>query len=113
MHRVTKCGGICYIMIPPWYNPHAGHGLKPFHMFGFETAKRLRKLFFRQTISVNSFKEAGLYPITFKRMREMILKSGFKILDTKDTHLRLHFLTKIPLLREVLVSSVSFILKKN
>ena len=35
MYRVTRQGGICYIMIPPWYNPHAGHKLKPFHYFPF------------------------------------------------------------------------------
>lgn len=44
MYRVTKIGGICYIMIPPWYNPHAGHHLKPFHIFPFKLAKYLRQL---------------------------------------------------------------------
>ena len=76
-------------------------------------AKFLRELIFGNKIDANSYEEAGLYPITFRRMLKMISKSGFKILDTKDTHLRLHFLTKIPIIREVAVPAVSFILTKE
>ena len=113
MYRVIKKGGICYIMIPPWYNPHAGHQFKPFHVLGFKAAKCLRELFFKNKISANSFEEARLYSITFKKMKKMILKSGFIILATRDTHFRLHFLTKIPLLREVMIPSIAFILTKR
>ena len=113
LYRVTKTGGICYIMIPPWYNPHAGHHLKPFHILPFKVAKFLRELIFGNKIDANSYEEAGLYPITFRKMVRMISKSGFKILTTKDTHLRLHFLTKIPGIREVAVPAVSFILTKE
>lgn len=113
MYRVTKAGGICYLMIPPWYNPHAGHGLKPFHILPFKLAKFLRQLFFKNKINTNSFEEERLYPITFRRMLKIISASGFRILATKDTHLRLHFLTKIPLIREVMVPAVAFILIKS
>ena len=113
MYRVTKTGGICYIMIPPWYNPHAGHSLKPFHIFPFKLAKFLRQLFFRNKINGNSFEEAGLYPITFKRMLKMISTSGFNVVATKDTHFRLHFLTRIPVIREIAVPSAVFILAKG
>ena len=112
MYRVTREGGICYIMIPPWYNPHAGHKLKPFHYFPFKTAKFLRHLFFKNRIHANSYEEQGLFPITFQRMLKMIKVSGFQLATTRDTHLRLHGLTKIPLLREVAVPAVTFILKK-
>ncbi len=113
MYRVTKTGGICYIVIPPWYNPHAGHGLKPFHIFPFKLAKFLRQLIFRNQINTNSFEEAGLYPITFSRMLKMISISGFKITATKDTHFRLHFFTKIPIIREIAIPAVAFILVKE
>ena len=111
IHRVTKTGGICYIVIPPWYNPHAGHQLKPFHILPFKVAKFLRQLIFRNKINANSFEEATLYPITFKKMLKMISTSGFKVISTKDTHFRLHFLTKIPVIREIAVPSVAFILR--
>ena len=45
-------------------------------------------------------------------MLKMIKVSGFQLVTTRDTHLRLHGLTKIPLLREVAVPAVTFILKK-
>ena len=113
MYRVTKSGGICYILIPPWYNPHAGHNLKPFHLLPFGIAKFLRQIIFKDKIEANSLEEANLYPITFGEMSKMILLSGFKILATRDTHFRLHFLTKIPILREVAIPAVSFILVKE
>lgn len=113
MYRVLKTGGFCYIMIPPWYNPHAGHGLKPFHIFPFKVAKRLKELVFRKKIAENSYEEKMLYPITFSRMLKIISVSGFKLSATKDTHLRLHFLTKIPLIREILIPSAVFIVTKT
>jgi len=113
MYRVLKPGGICYIMIPPWYNPHAGHGLKPFHYFPFKTAKFLRELFFRKKVKENSFEEKTLYPVTFRKMQRMILSSGFNIIATRDTHFRMHFLTRIPVLREILIPSAVFILTKD
>jgi len=113
MYRVVKRDGFCYIIIPPWYNLHAGHGLKPFHYFPFKVAKFLRELFFSRKITANSYEESNLYPITFRRMLEMIMASGFKLLATRDTHLRLHFLTRIPIIREIAVPSAVFILTKE
>lgn len=113
LYRVTKKGGVCYIAIPPWYNPYAGHNLKPFHIFPFKLAKWLRQLFFRNKINTNSFEEENLYPITFKKMLKMISLTDFKIITIKDTHFRLHFLTKIPLIREIIVPTIAFILIKD
>ncbi len=113
MFRVTRKGGICYILIPPWYNPHAGHNLKPFHLLPFGLAKRLRRLFFGNKITENSYAEAQLYKITFLRMKRMIEAAGFEILGVKDTHLRLHFMAHIPLLREVLIPAAAFIAGKK
>ncbi len=113
MFRVLKKGGFCYIMIPPWYNPHAGHGVKPFHYFPFRIAKTLREFFFRKKVKENSFEEKNLYPVTFKRMKTLITRGGFKIVATRDTHFRMHFFTKIPFLREIAVPSVAFISVKK
>jgi SAM-dependent methyltransferase len=113
MYRVMKPGGFCYVLIPPWYNPHAGHSLKPFHIFPFPVAKFLRQLVFRKKIVARSFADAGLYPITFGRMRQMMQTAGFDIVATRDTHFRLHFMTRIPFLREILVPAVAFIATKK
>lgn len=112
IYRVMKKEGIGYFIIPPWYNPHAGHGFKPFHVFPFKIAKFLREFFFREKISYNSFEEYSLYKITFNKMQKMIKKSGFEIVNTLDTHFRMHFVTKIPILKELLVPAVAFIVKK-
>lgn len=112
MFRILKPDGICYISIPPWYNPHAGHHLKPFHIFPFVIAKFLRELIFRNKIVAQSYAEATLYPITFKKMQAIIEGSGFHIIATRDTHFRLHCLTRVPVLREVAVPSAVFICRK-
>ncbi len=113
MFRVTRKKGICYILIPPWYTPHAGHNLKPFHIFPFGVAKRLRRLVFGNKIVENSYAEAHLYKITFQRMKRMIEAAGFEILGVKDTHLRLHFMARIPLLRELFIPAAAFIAIKR
>jgi len=112
MYRVTKKGGFCYIVIPPWFNPHAGHGLKPFHVFGFRATKYLYRILAHKQISGNSFEDHGLYKVTFAKMASLLRATPYKLLATQDTHFRMHFLTKIPLLREVLVPAVAFILRK-
>ena len=113
MYRVTRPGGICYVMIPPWYNPHAGHGLKPFHTLPFNAAKFLRQLVFRKKITRTSREEFHLYPVTFRGMSRLIANTPFKMLATRDTHFRLHFMTRIPLLREVAVPAVAFVMAKE
>ncbi len=114
MFRVTKPGGFAYILIPPWFNPHAGHGFKPFHYFPFPLAKFLRKTVKRRKVGtrVRSYADAGLYPLTFRGMKKLIQNSGFELAATKDTHFRLHFLTRVWLANEILIPAVAFILRK-
>lgn len=113
IYRVLKKGGTGYFVIPPWYNPHAGHALKPFHILPFPMAKFLRELIFRKKILANSYDEERLYRITFSGMQKMLDKAGFSTVATLDTHFRLHFLTRIPLLREILVPAVAFVVRKS
>jgi ubiquinone/menaquinone biosynthesis C-methylase UbiE len=112
MYRVTKPGGMCYITIPPWFNPWAGHGLKPFHYFPFRTAKFLAEKAYGKKIKESSWRERRLFPVTFRAMRAMIKKSGFEIAATKDTHFRMDVLTRIPVIREIAVPAVAFMLQK-
>lgn len=112
MYRVTKKDGLCYITIPPWCNPHAGHGLKPFHVFGFKAAKYLCELLMRKKITGNSFEDHGLYKVTYAKISCLLQETPYKLLATQDTHFRMHFLTRIPLIREIFVPAASFILKK-
>lgn len=122
MFRVLRSNGYAYFLIPPWFSPHAGHSLKPFHYFPFKIAKYLRDLFFKkkckwgdEILDPQSWEEAMLYPriITFGSTMRLLKEAGFEIIDTLDTHLRLHFLTKIPVINEIFVPSVAFICKKR
>ncbi len=120
--RVLKEGGYGYFVVPPWYNPHAGHSFKPFHIFPFKIGKFLRELVFREKvdralftnkkIKGNCYEDYLIYKVTFSGMQRMLQKAGFEIVDTLDTHFRLHFMTKIPLLQEILVPAVAFIVRK-
>lgn len=110
--RVLKDGGILYIMIPPWYNPLSAQILKPFQYFGFKLAKHFRNSIFRSNIKANSLSELGLWPMTISLTEKLIHKANFKKLKTTDILGRMNFLTKIPILREFLLPSVGFILRK-
>jgi len=113
MFRVAKPGACCYMMTQPWWNPHAGHHLKPFHIFPFPIAKKLRKLI-GQTVPIkgNSYADERLFGRSFSGWEKLFLASGFHVEKRLDTHFKLHFLTRIPLIREILVPSVVWILKK-
>jgi ubiquinone/menaquinone biosynthesis C-methylase UbiE len=114
IYRVTKKDGVCYIAIPPWYNFFAGHQLRPFHLLPFKIARKLSLLFYKNSAlnQATSYAELFLFPMTFKRAYNIITKSGFRVLATKDNHFRLHFLTKIPIIREIAIPQVAFIATK-
>lgn len=112
IHRVLKNYGTAYVMIPPWYNPLSGQTIKPFQYFPYKIARHLRNSVFNSNITADSLTELGLWPMTFQRTLKLIDQANFKILKTTDILFKIHFLTKIPVLREFLLPSVGFILKK-
>ena len=112
--RVTKEGGLCLLNTSPWYSPFAGHALRPFHLLPFPVAKRLKRLLGAKDLSdVSSFEELCLYPVTMRRLEAFIRRTGFATLATKDYHVRVHWFTKIPLAREALTQSVTYLLRKD
>jgi SAM-dependent methyltransferase len=113
MRRVTRPGGFCYISIPPWLNPHAGHGLRPFHLLPFPAAKFLKERLCGYRTESKSYADEDLYPMTSRGTAGLIRDADLEVVATRDTHLRLHFLTKVPLLREVLVPVVSFVARRG
>lgn len=113
MHRVLKPGGIAYLMIPPWYSPLSGQNIKPFQYFPFKIARHLRNSMFSSNIREDSISELGIWPMTFRSTLKYLSQTNFKVLKTIDILGRFHFLTKIPLLREVFINSAGFILQKK
>lgn len=111
IHRVLKTGGIAYIMIPPWWSPLSGQDIKPFQYFGFSLARHFSNTIMGRKITAKNLAELGLWPMIFKSTRRYIERANFQILKTTDILGRIHFLTKIPIVRELL-PSVGFILGK-
>jgi len=113
IRRVLKKDGISQIVIPPWFNPHAGHQIKPFHMLPFRLAVYLTRHIMRFNVKAKSLKELELYPVTFHHMSNILKKHGFKIINCHDVLLRNHFLTRIPIMREFMIPSVAFNVHKD
>ena len=110
MYRVLKPGGILYISIPPWYNPTGGHGLKPFHYLPFPIAKFLAQRLLGKKIPEKSYSEKRLYKTACRSL--LRIARGFKVVKVYDTHLRLHWLARVPLLREFCVPMVAYVMRK-
>ena len=108
LHRVLKKDGVSRIVIPPWFSPHAGHKISPFHILPFRLAVYLAKHVMGKSTKAKSLQELGLYPITFSQMSKLIEKHGFKIIFCNDVLLRNHILTRIPIIREFLIPSAAF-----
>ena len=111
--RVTKERGVCLLNTSPWYSPFAGHELRPFHLMPFPVAKLLKRLLGAKDLNAGSFDELCLYPITMRRLEAFIRRTRFATLAIRDYHLRIHWFTKIPLAREVLTQSVTYLLRKE
>lgn len=110
--RVMSANGLAYIMVPPWFSFHGGHSIKPFHIFSFPVAKALKNLLFKTSIEGNSYADLGLYPLTFDMVLKAICRSDLKVIRTMDTHFKQHWITRIPVLREILVPSAVFLVRK-
>lgn len=113
MRRVLKTKGLAYLMIPPWFNPLSGQDIKPFHYLPLPIARHLRNSVFNSQISAQNLGELGLWPMTYRSTLKLIKRSNFKVLKSIDIIFRLHFLTHVPLLSEILLPSVGFILQKS
>jgi len=118
--RVLKSGGICLINTQPWYSPFAGHQIRPFHMLPFPVALFLRRLTLPKEArerwrldKARSLEDLDLYPLTMRTFERMIRDCGFRLVATRDYHTRLHWTTKIPILREVLTQSITYLFAKH
>ena len=106
--RVLKKDGLCRIVIPPWFNPHAGHYIKPFHILPLRLAVYLSRHIMRSDVKAKSLEDLGLYPITFRHISNLLRKHRFQTIICHDVLLRNHFLTRIPIVREFMIPSVAF-----
>jgi arabinofuranan 3-O-arabinosyltransferase len=111
--RALKPGGHCLLNTQPWFSPFAGHQLRPFHMLPLPLAIRMSNLLKGTKIHGDSLGvlDPPLHPVTMRRLDALVRDAGFQVVATKDYHFRIHAVTKIPLLREVLTQSITYMLR--
>jgi SAM-dependent methyltransferase len=108
--RVLTPGGIVYLSFPPFYTPIGGHQFKPYHLLGERWALRLSGQ------EADSFATAcgdwGLYPLTIRRVRQLISEAGLRIRHESTRYFPLN-LARLPWLGEFLTWHVQFILSEG
>lgn len=87
--------------------------MKPFHLLPFGAAKFLKEHLFGYRTESASYADEYLFPITCRETERLIRTAGLTVAATRDTHLRMHFLTGVTLLREVLVPVVTYITRRE
>jgi SAM-dependent methyltransferase len=124
IRRVMREKGWIYLSFPPFYSPRGGHQFSPFHYLGERAALaaiRWRRWWGKSSwvperfptcpsSFARAFGDYGLYPLTIRRARKLILQAGFRIVHQGVRFLPLD-LSRIPLLGELLAWHVEFILR--
>jgi SAM-dependent methyltransferase len=107
--RILTPNGVAYLSFPPFYTPVGGHQFKPYHLLGERWALRLSK---HGADSYSTcFGDFGLYPMTIRRARQLIVEAGLTIRH-ESTRFFPFTVSRIPVLGEFLTWHVQFLLGK-
>jgi SAM-dependent methyltransferase len=107
IRRVLAPGGHVYLSFPPFYSPVGGHQFKPYHLLGERWALRLSR--HKAASFATSFDSFGLYPLSIRRVRELVFECGFEI-KNQSTRFLPFDLSWIPLLGEFVTWHIQFLL---
>ncbi len=109
-------GQILITFAPPWYAPWGAHmayfcGLPWVHLiFPEQVIMKVRSRFRKD--GARTYEEAGLARMSLARFEKVVRYSGFQIVDCRyDCSWGLHFLSNVPLVRELFVNRVTAVLK--
>lgn len=113
MFRVLKYDRFCYLSFPPFYSLVGGHQFKPFHLLGEKNAITLSKMFKGVDAKdyATSFGNRGIYPTTISKIKKLVKKANFKIIDMKTRFLS--NTAKMPFWGELLTWPVDFLLQRR
>jgi ubiquinone/menaquinone biosynthesis C-methylase UbiE len=114
MYRVLKYDQFCYPSFPPFYSPVGEHQFKPFHLLGEKNAIIFSRLFkgVEAKDYATSFGNWGLFPTTTSKIKELVKRANFRIIDIKTRFSPVN-VAKIPILGEFLRWHVEFLLRKR
>lgn len=104
--RVLTPDGVVYLSFPPFYSPVGGHQFKPYHLLGERWGLRLSGR--NKESYAKCYGDWGLYPLTIRRVRQIIAKAGLKI-RRESTRFFPFNLARIPVMGEFLTWHVQFI----
>ncbi|MFQ6100903.1 MAG: methyltransferase domain-containing protein [Anaerolineae bacterium] len=110
IERVLAPDGVAYLSFPPFYSPVGGHQFKPYHLLGERWALRLHK--HKVDSYATSCGKWGLYPLTIRRARQIIVETGLRIRHESTRFLPFN-VARLPWLGEFLTWHVQFILSKG
>lgn len=114
MVRVTRPGGIVFVSYTVWYGPWGGHETAPWHYLG---GRRARRRYLRQhgREPKNRFGES-LFPVTVGAGRRWArARPGVDVLDVIPRYNPrfAHWLSSVPVLREVLTWNLVIVLRRQ
>jgi SAM-dependent methyltransferase len=114
MVRVTKRGGVVFLSYTVWYGPWGGHETAPWHFLG---GKRARERYRRRHghEPKNRFGES-LFPVTVKAgSRWARRQTEADVLDVVPRYNPrfAHWLTRVPVLREVVTWNLVIVLQRR
>lgn len=114
MVRVTKRGGVVFLSYTVWYGPWGGHETAPWHFLGGRRAReRYRRKHGREP--KNRFGES-LFPVTVKAGIEWARRqTEADVLDLLPRYNPwcAHWLTRVPVLRELLTWNLVIVLQSR
>jgi len=108
--RILRPNGLLYLSFPPFYSPVGSHAVKPFHYLGEKIAIKITNKIKKRDIKSyeTMFGEFGLYRITIKSIKKLLVKNNFKIIDTWTRFSPINT-AKIPILGEFLTWHACFV----
>ena len=114
MVRVTKPGGITFISWTVWYGPWGGHETAPWHFLG---GQRARERYYRRhgCEPKNKYGES-LFPVTVRSGLDWAARQqAGAVLDVIPRYNPrfAYWLTKVPLVREVLTWNLVIVLRRR
>ena len=112
--RILKPGGLMFLSFPPFYSPHGGHSVKPFHYLGEKLSIKINNKLRKTQITKyeKMFGTWGMYKLKIKDVKNIIKKTNLEIKNTWVKYSPINF-AKIPFLDEILTWHVCFILHKK
>lgn len=114
MLRVTRPGGIVFLSYTVWFGPWGGHETAPWHFLGGRRARaRYRRKHGHEP--KNRFGES-LFPVTVKAGAEWARRqTGGDVLDVVPRYNPwfAHWLTRVPVVRELLTWNLVIVLKRR